>query len=79
MKNEYDFSEGGPNPYARKMTTQITIRIENDTIRYFKELAAKTGFRYQNLINLCLADYVGKNKEPMITWMSADPDDTGAE
>jgi predicted DNA binding CopG/RHH family protein len=79
MREEYDFSKGRPNPHAEKMTTQITIRIGNDTLRYFKELADKTGFKYQNLINFCLTDYVNKHKEPVMAWVSADPDDPDAE
>ncbi len=31
---------------------QITIRIEDETIEYFKSLAAESGIPYQNLINM---------------------------
>lgn len=44
------------NPYAKSLKKQITIRLDNETIEYFKELAAETGLPYQNLINLYLWD-----------------------
>ncbi len=56
MKTEYDFSQSTPNPYARKLKQQITIRIDPETISYFKSLAEETGISYQNLINLYLSD-----------------------
>jgi uncharacterized protein (DUF4415 family) len=49
MKAEYDFSKGAPNPYAKKARKQITIRIDIDTIEYFKSLAEKMSVPYQNL------------------------------
>jgi len=70
MKKEYDFSKGVKNPYAKIARQQITIRIDVDTITYFKNLALKTGIPYQNLINSCLADYVRGGKEPLTMWDS---------
>ena len=36
MKSEYDFSKSKPNPYAKKLKKQITIRLDEETINYFK-------------------------------------------
>ena len=43
MKKEYDFSsmKSRKNPYASKLKRQVTIRMGEDVISYFKELAAK--------------------------------------
>lgn len=68
MRDNYDFSAGIKNPYAKKLKSQITIKIDNDTIAYFKENAAETGILYQNLINLYLRDCVENNKKPSLTW-----------
>ena len=38
------------------MRKQISIRIDVDTIEYFKIKAEETGIAYQNLINLYLSD-----------------------
>ncbi|HTF34523.1 MAG TPA: BrnA antitoxin family protein, partial [Myxococcota bacterium] len=39
MKKNYDFSQGKRNPYARRLKRQITIRLDEDTLAYFKGLA----------------------------------------
>lgn len=36
MKNEYDFTNSKKNPYANKLKKQITIRLDENTIEYFK-------------------------------------------
>ena len=56
MRDSYDFSESIPNPYAKRLKKQITIRIDEDTIAYFKDMAEEKGIPYQSLINLYLRD-----------------------
>jgi len=68
MKNNYDFSKSVKNPYTKKLKKQITIRLEKETIEYFKKLAAETDIPYQKLINLFLRDCAEHNKKPEITW-----------
>ena len=68
MRENYDFSNGVKNPYAKKLKSQITIKIDNDTIDYFKENAAETGIPYQSLINLYLRDCVQNNRKPVFSW-----------
>jgi uncharacterized protein (DUF4415 family) len=68
MRKEYDFSKGIKNPYVRKLKKQISIRIDPDTIDYFKKLADETGIRYQNLINSYLADCVARKMKPSMVW-----------
>ncbi len=68
MKTEYDFSKSIPNPYIKKLRKQITIRIDIDTIDYFKKKAEETGIPYQNLINLYLSDCAHKSKNLHINW-----------
>jgi len=69
MKKEYDFSKAKKNPYIKKLKTQITIRIENKTIEYFKKLASETDIPYQKLINIFLADCAQNKKKPEINWI----------
>ena len=49
-----DFSEmkSRKNPYASKLKKPVTIRLGEDVITYFKDMADDTGVPYQNLINL---------------------------
>lgn len=70
MKKEYDFSKmrSRKNPYASKLKRQVTIRMGDDVISYFKELAEETGIPYQSLINLYLRDCVAHNRKPDLTW-----------
>lgn len=68
MRNEYNFSRSRKNPYAKLLKQQITIRIENETIDYFKGLATETGIPYQNLINLFLRECASSKKKPVVKW-----------
>jgi len=68
MRKEYDFSKGKPNPYIKKLRKQISIRIDIDTIEYFKRQAQETGITYQNLINLYLANCAINKKKIDIAW-----------
>ena len=68
MRAEYDFSNAKPNPYVKKLRKQISIRIDIDTIDYFKKKADETGIAYQNLINLYLSDCAMHSKNINIEW-----------
>ena len=63
MRAEYDFSDSRPNPFAKRLKKQITIRIDADSIDYFKREASDIGIPYQSLINLYLADCASNNKK----------------
>jgi len=69
MRDEYDFSTGRPNPYARKLKQQITIRLDVDTVAFFKRRATETGLPYQSLINLYLADCATQDKQLQLQWV----------
>lgn len=68
MRKEYDFSKSKKNPYAKLFKKQITIRIEDNVIQYFKDLAKENGISYQNLINLYLKDCAKSHKKPTLKW-----------
>jgi predicted DNA binding CopG/RHH family protein len=68
MKKEYDFSKSKPNPYSKLLKKQITIRLEGETISYFKKLASESGISYQNLINMYLRECVQAGKKPAVRW-----------
>ncbi len=71
MRAHYDFSKmrARKNPYAKLLKQAITIRLDRETIAYFKALAAKTGLPYQNLINLYLRDCAVHRREPSLQWV----------
>ena len=68
MRKEYNFANAQPNPYIKKLRKQISIRIDIDTIEYFKRKAEETGITYQNLINLYLSDCAAHLKNIKIMW-----------
>jgi predicted DNA binding CopG/RHH family protein len=68
MRKEYDFTNSKKNPYASKLKKQITIRIDENTIKYFKEVAGNTGISYQNLINLYLYECAANKKKLELKW-----------
>ena len=68
MRKRYDFSSSVTNPYARKLKKQITIRLDEDTIEYFKELAEAKGIPYQSLINLYLRDCAQAHRDLKLQW-----------
>lgn len=70
MREHYDFSKmkGKRNPYVKHLKQPITIRLDTDSVTYFKELTEETGIPYQTLINLYLRDCVANRRKPDIAW-----------
>ena len=63
MRETYDFSKAKPNPYAKRLKKQVTIRMGEDVIDYFKAMSEEMGIPYQSLINLYLRDCMAKNRK----------------
>jgi uncharacterized protein (DUF4415 family) len=70
MKKEYDFSKAKKNPYAARLKRQVTIRLDQTTVEYFKGLAKELGVPYQTLINLYLRDCADTQKRLTLRWKS---------
>ena len=70
MKAEYDFSkmQSRPNPYAKRLKKQVTIRLGIDVLDHFKAMAEETGIPYQNLINSYLRDCVRTGRKLKAHW-----------
>ena len=68
MKKHYDFSKARRNPYAKRLKRQVTIRLDQETIAYFKGLADDTGIPYQTLINLYLRDCAANGRKLSMLW-----------
>jgi len=76
MRAHYDFAgmKSRGNPYARRLKRSVTMRLDEDSIAYFKELAAETGVPYQSLINLYLRDCVVHRRRLAQSWESGGGD-----
>ncbi len=68
MRKHYDFAQGRPNPYAKRLKKPVTIRLDEATIAYFKELATETELPYQSLINLYLRDCAAHGRRLELAW-----------
>ena len=70
MKKSYDFSKSIKNPYLKKPKKQLTLRLDEDTINYFRSLSVDSGIPYQSLINLYLRECAVENKKLHMKWAS---------
>jgi predicted DNA binding CopG/RHH family protein len=71
MRKHYDFSTAKKNPYAKRLKTPVTIRLDESTVAYFKELAEETELPYQSLINLYLRDCAASGRRISLAWRTA--------
>ena len=72
MKTEYDLStlKSRKNPYASKLKKPVTMRLSEEVILYFKDMATEAGVPYQSLINLYLRDCVAQHRKVKIAWLA---------
>ena len=68
MRKEYDFSAARMNPYAAQLKKQITIRLDEESIAYFKTISEDVGIPYQSLINLYLRDCAASHRKLNLNW-----------
>ena len=68
MRQHYDFSNARPNPYSRMLKRQITLRVDEPTLEYFKALSSEMAIPYQTLINLYLRECAASKKHLRLTW-----------
>lgn len=68
MRKHYDFTNARKNPYAEKLKRQVTIRLDTETIDYFKKLSSGIGIPYQRLINLYLNECATNHKKLNLKW-----------
>ena len=46
----------------------ITIRLDEDSVNYFKSVSEEVGIPYQSLINLYLRDCAASQKKLNLSW-----------
>jgi len=70
MRDHYDFSKkkGRKNPYTKYLKQPVTMRLERDTVSYFKSMSEETGIPYQTLINLYLRDCAVTQRKLDMKW-----------
>ena len=70
MRAHYDFTKmkGKKNPYIKYLKQPVTMRLDRDSVDYFKSLAEKSGIPYQTLINLYLRDCASNQRKLNLKW-----------
>lgn len=70
MRDHYDFSKmrSRKNPYTKYLKQPVTMRVDRETIDYFKQMADETGIPYQTLINLYLRDCAQQHRQLEMQW-----------
>ena len=70
MRKHYDFTKARRNPYAKRLKKQVTIRLDEDTLTYFRKMGERLEIPYQTLINMYLRDCADSQKELRLKWTS---------
>lgn len=68
MKKTYDFSQGKRGAVLKTPPgkTRITIRIDDDILRWFRsQVQSAGGGNYQTLINLALREHIDASTESL--------------
>ena len=70
MREHYDFSKmkGKKNPYIKYLKQPVTMRLDKDSVEYFKNLSEESGIPYQTLINLYLRDCAAHKRKLDMQW-----------
>ena len=70
MREHYDFSKmkGKKNPYIKYLKQPVTMRLDKDSVDYFKSLSEESGIPYQTLINLYLRDCAANERKLDLNW-----------
>jgi len=68
MRKQYDFSRSRKNPYATQLKKPVTIRLDEQSVTYFKSMSDETGIPYQSLINLYLKECAASGKKLHLDW-----------
>ena len=70
MRAHYDFSKmkGKKNPYIKYLKQPVTMRMDKDSLEYFKSLSEESGIPYQTLINLYLRDCAANERKLDLKW-----------
>jgi uncharacterized DUF497 family protein len=72
MKAHYDFAnmKGKRNPFTKYLKQPVTMRLDCESVDYFKSLAKEVGVPYQTLINLYLRDCATHHRKLKMQWVS---------
>ena len=67
-REECDFSKARKNPIPSQLKKQAPIRLDSDSITYFKSISEDVGSPYQSLINLYLCECAMSKRKLNLGW-----------
>ena len=72
METEYDLSnlKSRRNPHASRAPKPVTMRLSEDVISCFQDMAQEVGIPFQSLISLYLLDCVARRRKVKIAWQA---------
>lgn len=81
MRDHYNFSKmkGRKNPYTKYLKQPVTMRLDRDTVSYFKSMSDDTGIPYQSLINLYLRDCASNERKLQMKWQPENAEHDAAQ
>ena len=62
--------KGRKNPFTKYLKQPVTMRLDRDTVTYFKGMSDESGIPYQTLINLYLRDCAAHHRKLNLKWAS---------
>lgn len=68
LDKEIIFTNPRPNPYAERLTQEVTFRIGNDVAEYFKALAEEKNMPYERVLNMYLYECMINKRVPHFPW-----------
>ncbi|MEX0902826.1 MAG: BrnA antitoxin family protein [Pseudohongiellaceae bacterium] len=60
--------KGKKSPYTKYLKQPVTMRLDKDSVEYFKSLAEESGIPYQTLVNLYLRECAANEKKLDLSW-----------
>jgi uncharacterized protein (DUF4415 family) len=60
--------KGKKNPYIKYLKQPVTIRLDTESIKYFKAMSEENNIPYQTLINLYLRDCATNHRKLQLHW-----------
>ena len=61
-------SKEGVRAFTAQLKRPVTIRLDQESIGYFKSMSEDTGIPYQSLINLYLKECAASKKRLDLAW-----------
>ncbi len=74
MKDEYDLSkmQSRKNPYSAELKYSVSVDLNEDIVKYFRDIEKKAHISYQKLIQLYLRDCVAQHRKIHLNLYGAD-------